>query len=76
MITLNSTIKGGQTMKKIISLILAAVMLLALGVSALATEILPDSSVAIKTDFIRTVHFALISGDGAFDNFDFIVNKI
>ena len=48
MITLNSTIKGGQTMKKIISLILAAVMLLALGVSALATEILPDSDMTVR----------------------------
>ena len=53
MITLNSTIKGGQTMKKIISLILAAVMLLALGVSALATEILPDSDMTVLQVTVR-----------------------
>lgn len=53
MITLNSTIKGGQTMKKIISLILAAVMLLALGVSALATEIPPDGDMTVLQVTVR-----------------------
>lgn len=40
-------------MKKIISLILAAVMLLALGVSALATEILPDSDMTVLQVTVR-----------------------
>lgn len=40
-------------MKKIISLILAAVMLLALGVSTLATEILPDSDMTVLQVTVR-----------------------